>query len=301
MRVLVTGAAGHVGGAIAAHLVGLGWQVIGLDYNRPPGVAGLTAQIQADISATVFVDTVAAAIEPCAAIVHAAALIGKGLYEPAITLTNCLGTQQVLKLAELWACQRFVYTSSVPVIGTPRHLPITEAHPVDPPTAYHASKLYGEYLVDLASREGLAGASLRLTSPVGPGMPGNRILLVFVRRALAGEPLQLAGQGTRQQNYVDVRDVAQAVTRCLDGEAVRGVFNIAGKTSISNHALAQTCLDVLASSSVIEWTGQPDPSDDVVWDVSIEKAAHAFGYDPQYSVEDSIRAVRDDYASGDHQ
>lgn len=301
MRVLVTGAAGHVGGAVAAHLVGLGWEVVALYHHNPPRVPGLAAQIQADVGATSFAETAAAAAKPCAAIVHAAANLSKDLYEPAVAFANCLGIQQALKLAETWSCRRLVYLSSVPVIGAPRDLPITEDHPTDPPTAYHASKLYGEYLVGLASRGGLAGASLRLTSPVGPGMPGNRILSVFVRRALAGEPLQLAGQGTRRQNYVDVRDVAQAVERCLEGEEVRGVFNIAGKTCISNHDLAQTCIDVLASSSAIEWTGRPDPSDAVVWDVSIEKAARVLGYDPQYSVEDSILAVRDDYASGDHQ
>ena len=45
-------------------------------------------------------------------------------------------------------------------------------------------------------------------------MPDKRIFL-FVKQAQAGQPLQFAGQGSRRQNYVDVRDVATAVEQCL--------------------------------------------------------------------------------------
>jgi UDP-glucose 4-epimerase len=262
-------------------------------------VKGLRQQVQVDLGLTSFAEKVHDLTPRCAAIVHAAAALDKDLYLPAISLTNCLGTQQVLKLARIWNVASFVYISSVGVIGTPRQLPVTEEHPTDPPTAYHASKLFGEQLTRLAGQNGLASAVLRLTSPVGPGMPGNRILSVFVKRALANEPLQLAGQGTRRQNYVDVRDVAIAVESCLHGH-ITGTFNIAGRNSISNRELAETCIHTLESSSKITSTGQRDPEERIVWEVSIAKAAEGFGYDPRYAIEDSIRAVGAECAAGPH-
>jgi len=294
MRILVTGSSGHVGQAIAEHLANAGHEVVGLDL-RPGGPTGLIQQIEADIASENVASRICCEAPPCAAIVHTAAALGKDLCAPAISLTNCLGTQQMIRLACLWGATRFIYTSGVPVIGLPQQLPITEEHPVHPPTAYHASKLYGEHLVRLAERDGLIATILRLTSPVGPNMPDNRILSIFVRRALANERLTLVGQGTRRQNYVDVRDVALAVEACLC-QSVSGLFNVASNRSISNHELAQLCVSMLASSSPIEFTGNPDPEEGVVWDVSIARAAERFGYHPHFTIEDSIRAVSRQYA-----
>jgi len=282
MRILITGASGHVGGAIASHLIDCGHEVIGVGRRTL-----VHPYLQADLSDAAFLATVTAAVPVCDAIVHAAAAISHDNSDPAITLTNCLGTQQVVALAKQWQVQSLVYLSSVPIIGRPIQHPITEEHPLAPPTAYHASKLFGEHLVQLS---GLNGAILRLTSPVGPGLAAGRIFSVFVQRSLAGEPIQLAGQGTRQQNYVDVRDIARAVEACVR-EQVSGVYNIAGARAISNYDLAVACRDTLGSKSKIGFSGKPDAEEGVVWDVSVAKAAMVYGYVPQFSVEDSIRAV----------
>ncbi|MDQ6834009.1 MAG: NAD(P)-dependent oxidoreductase, partial [Chloroflexota bacterium] len=295
MRVLVTGASGHVGGAIAAHLVQCGHDVVGLS-RRTSGVAGLCQQIEIDLGAPAFVEQVIDATPACDAIIHAAAALDKEPDAPAISLTNCLGTQHILAVAHQWNTQSFVYISGVPVIGMPEIIPIAEDHPVHPLTAYHASKVYGEYLLDVARRAGLAGASLRLTSPVGPGMPANRIFSVFVARARANQPLQLAGAGTRRQNYVDVRDVAIAAEQCAR-ERVTGLFNIAGAQSISNHELAQACVRIIGSSSPIVFTGQPDREEGIAWEISNARAAERFGYAPRYDVAASIRAVGEDDAA----
>lgn len=294
MRVLVSGSSGHVGGAIAAHLVSVGYGVIGLS-RRLSHISGLSQEIQADIASEGVADRVSNEFPSCSAIVHAAASLDKDIYASAISLANCLGTQQMLRLASMWNTRNFIYISSVPVVGLPHQVPITEDHPTCPLTAYHASKLYGEHLVRLAERKDFLTSMLRLTSPVGPKMPGNRILSVFIQRALSNEVLQILGKGTRRQNYVDVRDVAQAVEACLR-EGVSGRLNIASDVSISNYELAQTCIRALGSSSSIEFSGKPDPEEGIVWDVSIDKAKNRFGYRPQFTIEDSIRAVASEYA-----
>jgi nucleoside-diphosphate-sugar epimerase len=292
MRVFLTGATGQVGRAIAAFLADRGHQVAGLSRHFRP-VPGLFEHVDAALGAEDALDVITTAVQPCDGIVHAAASLSHDNYDPSISLTNCLGTQQIIKLAHIWSAAQLVYISSVPVIGRPIQHPITEDHPTQPRTAYHASKLYGEHLMRLAEVNGRRAASLRITSPSGRGTPDNRILSVFVRRALAGEPLRILGQGSRRQNYVDVRDVAAAVAACITKHA-SGIYNIAAADSISNHELAQTCISELGSSAGIEFEARPDPEEGTVWDVSISKASRDLGYRPQFAIRDSIRAVAQD-------
>lgn len=289
MNVLVTGTSGHVGGAIAAHLVGSGWEVVGLSRRRS-AVKGLAQHIQADLAAPSFVEGVRSALPHCDLIVHAAAALDRELTAPALSMTNCVGMQNVLALAKKWQVKNVVYLSGVAVVGTPRILPITEDHPAAPPTAYLASKLYGEHLLSIARRAGLVGSILRLTAPVGPGMQPNRILSVFVRNARTSKPLILAGQGSRRQNYVDMRDAAIAVEQCLRG-GVEGLYNIGGAESISNLGLAYACVQTLGSSSPITFSGETDVEENITWDISIARAAKCFGYVPRYDIAASIRAV----------
>jgi UDP-glucose 4-epimerase len=292
MRVLITGITGQVGRAIAARLAGRGDHVTGVSRRARP-VTGLSEHVEACLGSEKAVDLIGQALRPCEAIVHAAASLSHDKYDPSISLTNCLGTQQVVKLANFWGATQLVYISSIQVIGSPLRHPITEDHPTQPLTAYHASKLYGERLAGLAEGNGCRSVSLRITSPSGPGTPENRILSVFVRRAIAGEPLQILGQGSRQQNYVDVRDLAFAVEACLSGHA-SGIYNVAAAESISNYELAQTCVDELHSSSMIDFVGKPDPEEGTRWDVSVSKANHDLGYSPQFGIRDSIRAVAEE-------
>jgi UDP-glucose 4-epimerase len=298
MRVFLTGATGQVGRAIAAFLADHGHQVAGAS-RRFRSVPGLFEHVEVCLGAEDAFDRIIRALRPCEAIVHAAASLSHDNYDPSISLTNCLGTQQITKLAETWGTPQLVYMSSVPVIGSPVQHPITEDHPTQPSTAYHASKLYGECLMRLAEDNGRRAASLRLTSPSGPGTPENRILAVFVRRAVAGEPLQILGRGSRRQNYVDVRDVAVAVEACLTKHA-SGIYNIAAMDSISNYELAQTCISELGSSASVDFVGKPDPEEGTVWDVSVSKACRDLGYRPQFTIRDSIRAVAQDRSQWDH-
>jgi nucleoside-diphosphate-sugar epimerase len=286
MRILVTGASGHVGGTIATRLLGCGHEVAGLGRRQVPDPRFSDA-LAFDIARPGLASTVAAETKRCEAIVHAAATLDRDPFAASVTLTNGFGTQQIVELASRWEVASLVYISSLPAIGRPSELPVTEQHPTRPLTAYHASKLYGEHLVALGSQPGV---SLRITAPVGPGMPDDTIMPVLIRRALTGEPLLLHGHGSRAQDYVDLRDVAAAVSACIEHRA-SGPLNIASGRCISNLELARTCTSVLGSDSEVAFSGSPDPDDDVRWEVSIERAATTIGYRPRHTLEESIAAV----------
>ena len=290
MRILVTGSSGLVGGAVAAHLHALGHEVVGLSRRvsdrLPPGVR----QFQADIGSMHFMEAALAGLPPFEAVVHAAADLSFAQDAGSVSIVNCLGTQHMTALARKWSSRLFLFISSLPVIGTPRELPITEEHPVAPPTVYHATKVFGEHVVALASKAGVLGASFRLTAPIGPAMPRNRLLTILIQRALANEEIVLHGTGARRQDYVDVGDISQAVERWL-AKPAEGVFNVASGRAVSNIELANACIRQLGSTSSVSLSGKLDPDDAVAWEVSIAKAGSAFGYRPAVSLDDSIRGI----------
>jgi len=96
-----------------------------------------------------------------------------------------------------------------------------------------------------------------------------------------------------------VRDVAVVVEECLRRQ-ISGIFNIAGKNRISNLELAERCIQILQSSSKILFTGSQDPEEGMIWDVSIKKAEKYLGFNPQYTVENTITALGAGYAAGIH-
>lgn len=291
MKILVTGSGGFIGGAICSELERRGHNVLGLRSTGEKKCRSLPySENSADISNRKSLEELSESVSACDAIVHAAAALDKELYDLAVTRVNCLGTQNVLWLADRWKCTNFVFISGVSVIGKPIQDPITEGHPVESVSAYLASKFFGEQLVRLSGAQGMASTTLRVSAPVGPGMPMNRLLTTLIHRALRDEIIELSGNGTRQQNYVDVRDIARAVALCIEKNA-SGLFNIAGSESISNYGLASRCIDRCKSASKIEFSGLPDKEDGCQWVVSIEKASRSFGYLPSYNIDDAIDAV----------
>lgn len=288
MKIVLTGISGHIGGAIAVWLSEKGHEIIGISRTRPTCIKRNNIDfIQADITSTDFLSDVLAVTQTADATIHAAACLENDLSNRDISAINCLGTQQVLHLSQQLNTENFLYISSLSFLGLPIVHPVTESHPVNAQDLYAASKLYGEHLVTFAQSDTLNTIALRVSSPVGPGLKHKRIFRLFIEKALNNEVLELNGRGTRCQDYVDVRDIGQAVEKALLHKA-QGIYNIASGVPISNLQLAQKCVEVLNSKSKIQFSGKPDAHDTVSWDLSIQKAHDAFDYIPQIPLETSI-------------
>ena len=199
--------------------------------------------------------------------------------------------RRLLRLLELCEEKRigvFVQLSSLPVIGSPVQHPVTEEHPLKPPTVYHVTKHTQELLANYASYTfGLRTVSLRICSPVGYGVNPKTIFPVFVRKAMAGESITLFGQGTRKQTYIHVKDIAKAIELCILSEA-QGVYNLASYNLISNRELAEKCVALLHSDSEIVYSGDVDPMEGLCWDVSIEKLKKDTGFEPEVTIDEAI-------------
>lgn len=294
MRIFLTGANGFLGSHLLRILKMEGKDDVvacaGPSSDRDGvGIEGNVIYIREDVSSLDFASRVAEETEPCDVIIHMAACLDMADTDRLLDANVC-GTANIAKLASKWGVKKVVYLSSIPVIGRPICHPIDESHPISPATLYHATKLVGEAIVS-ACVAPADSVILRIPSPVGAGMNGHHFLARILGQCQAGEEVTLWGRGGRVQNYVDVRDICQAVCSAMRGRA-SGLYCIGG-SSISNLELARLCIRMTGSKSDIRFQ-EGDPDEDLVWDVSYCKAKADFGYKPEHGLEDTIRWMMDE-------
>ncbi|WP_310604081.1 NAD-dependent epimerase/dehydratase family protein [Anaerosporobacter sp.] len=244
--------------------------------------------IQADIGSSGFVDSVSNQLDCIDVIIHLAAHISFDNDEELIR-TNIAGTLHICELANKMNVEQLVYMSSIPVIGMPLVLPITEEHPTNPMTLYHSSKLAGENIVNNCCNADMVKTIVRISSPIGGGMCTNTILSVFAKRSKMNEDITVLGMGTREQNYIDVRDISKGILQILK-EKPQGIYNLCSHSSISNIELAELCIKQAESSSRIVCQGN-DSQDEVKWRISIDKAKKTFGFYPVYEISETLKWI----------
>lgn len=262
MRVLVTGAAGFVGYAVAAALVEAGHEVVALTRSEravPAGVQRLRGDVLDVEAVTRAVDTAGAD-----AVCHLAALVRvrDSRTDPlAYWRTNVGGTLAVLQAmsSRTGAPGRLVVASTCAVYGERSGQPITEAARPEPTSPYGRSKLAADRAVsDLAETGAIGAISLRAFNIAGgvPGRPDtdeSRLIpkIVAVAQGRADE-LIVNGDGSVVRDYVHVADMADAFVRALD--ACRPghwtAYNVGS-------GLRSTIADVIAAAEAV--TGAPLP------------------------------------------
>lgn len=291
-KVLVTGANGFVGSWCVRTLLDKGYDVTACVHKNSDRIDHLGIRIvRADLSIKDSINLITEQAENCDVIIHLAADIRVPGDDQSI-LSNTIGSYNVGILAQKMGCKKVIYLSSLPLIGMPCQVPITENHPIMPLTIYHETKLAGEVILSQLCGDRIV-ISLRAASPIGYGMNPNNYLSFLMNKAGNNDNISIYGKGKRVQNYIDVRDLCNAFILGMNASH-SGTYVLPGYSSISNIDLANKVVSIMKSKSKVVYADKSDIHEDERWILDGTKIQKDLGYIPKYSVDDTIKWIMDE-------
>ena len=253
--VVVTGAAGYIGGQCALQLHDAGHQVIGIDRRPlPQHLQGVMQFVQADFdSDQSFIKIVETRPD---AIIHCAgtSLVGPSIKNPSDYYNNnVVKTLHLLNIV-LAAIpkSRFIFSSSAAVYGTPIMTPCHEVDPKEPISPYGESKRMVEQILESYRQAyGLDYVAFRYFNACGADPqgrhgqePGATHIIARVLESIRDkQEFVLYGNnyptpdGTCVRDYVHVSDIAQAHIAALDKKIPAGIYNLGSNKGTSNHEI----------------------------------------------------------------
>lgn len=249
--VLVTGAGGFIGSAVAHRLSEGGFQVVAVDgllgglypadekkerfaaLDGLPGVQTFAMDLRsADLSALP---------EDISYVINEAAMPGLGLSWQDFELYSSCNLSTVARLmdqAVRWPLKKFIQISTSSVYG--KNAVGDESLPTAPVSPYGVTKLAAENLALAYLRDSEVPVSiLRYFSVYGPGQRPDMAYRKFISRALAGTPIEVYGSGEQSRSNTFINDCVDATVSALSRAQVGEIYNIAGSAERSlNDALA---------------------------------------------------------------
>jgi UDP-glucuronate 4-epimerase len=235
MAILVTGAAGFIGAAVAERLLARGETVIGLD-NLDPYYAVRLKEDRRDRLVDIggnrfsflredFADWQslerALASHAFDRIVHLGAQAGvrHSLENPrAYAQANLVGHLNMLEVARHRDVMHMVYASSSSVYGGNEKLPFAVEDRVDHPLSLYAATKKADELMSetYAHLYRLPLTGLRFFTVYGPWGRPDMMMWIFTRKILAGEPIPVFNHGEMHRDFTYIDDIVSGVIACLD-------------------------------------------------------------------------------------
>ena len=280
MAILVTGAAGFVGHHVAKALLVRGERVVGIDnLNTYYDVALKRARLDLlagnsafqfhpmDISDREAVFGLTDANPDIAGVVHLAAQAGVrySLVDPyAYVQSNVMGHLVIQEAARrLKRLSHLVYASSSSVYGANRKLPFSESDPVDTPVSlYAATKRADELMAHVYGHLfQLPQTGLRFVTVYGPWGRPDMAYYSFARAIVAGEPINVYGDGLLKRDFTYIDDIVAGVLGCLDnppsGDLPVRVLNIGNNRSELVNTLISLLEQELGRKAIINNVPRP--------------------------------------------
>jgi UDP-glucose 4-epimerase len=288
-RVLVTGGAGFIGSFVVDRLRAAGHEAVIFDVRPSPHHA--PGEVPTVIGDVLDYRSVLKAARGCDAIAHlaAAADVGEVAADPrGAEELNARGTLHVLEAARELGLARVIYASTIWVYSEAEG-EVDEDVALEPPAhLYTATKLAGElYCRAYDDLYGLETTILRFGIPFGPRARPAAVVPSFVRRALAGEPLTIAGTGEQTRRFVYVEDLADGVVRAMAPVAAGRVYNLVGDQDVSIREIATTVSELVGDTTIEHSPARAADFGGGV-EISGERALAELGWHPDTSFRDGV-------------
>ncbi|ODS01224.1 hypothetical protein AUC68_12740 [Methyloceanibacter methanicus] len=243
-------------------------------------------------------DAAKAAVAGADAVIHlASSVVPKTSNDdPACDVSsNLIGTLNLLEASVGAGVTRIVFASSGgTVYGEPTVPIVDESHRTEPISSYGIVKLALEKYIALYGREhDITSVSLRISNLYGEGQrhdTGFGVIASFCHKAVAGETVDIWGDGTVSRDFIHVSDVVDAFVAALDHDGDSLVVNIGSGTSVS----INTVLDTIATITGREvprryLQGRAFDVRHICLDVGL--AARTLGWKPRIDLNEGLRRV----------
>lgn len=292
MRILVIGADGFIGAAVAGQLAKRHEVVraarsasVAVDYHvdltKPDTITAVLTQAKPDT------------IVNCAGVVENTE---QAALNPRFT-TNLL---EVVVASGL-EVRRIVVCGSASEYGRirPEDLPVKETLASNPVGSYAASKAEETKVAgELASKHHLPVVVVRIFNPLGPGMHAKFLVSSLIRqvrevRSGTRDVIEVSRLDSRR-DYVDVRDIATGIQALIERDPHELVYNLGSGRSISNAELIDLILARAGISrpvECVETATAPEPL--VAIQADISRMTDEFDWRPRYSIQDTVGEIID--------
>ena len=285
MEVAVTGGSGFIGSHVVDHLVKAGHSVRVLDSHEPH-----RHDVYWTPTDITRLSEVTGALRGCDAVFHLAAManVNEIAAAPAESVDiNVMGTATILEAIRQLGNIHFVLASTVWVYEASKELHVDEDTPLSPDGVSHlymAEKVASEMLSHSYGKlYNFPVTVLRYGIPYGPRMREQLVMPIFIKKALDGEPLTVAGDGLQYRNFVYVGDLADAHVRVLERKAT-GTFNLEGPREVAIIELAEkVCAMVPGNAGIVRTEARSGDYQGRV--VSRERAKRVLDWEPETDFE----------------
>lgn len=332
-HILVTGTAGFIGAHLCRRLLAEGCRVTGLDnlndyydvalkqarldwIGKSPAAGARFDFIKLDLADR---EGMAKLFEQHRfdAVVNLAAQAGvrHSIHHPLDFVDgNLVGFAHVLEGCRLSDVRHLVFASSSSVYGNNRKLPFSEQDSVDHPLSmYAATKKANELMAHAyAALYGLPATGLRFFTVYGPWGRPDMAPMLFTRKILAGEPIDVFNYGRYARDFTYIDDIIEGVFHVLRqppssaaGEQTQqgdpGTSTAPWRIYNIGHSQPVKLLDFIAAlESALGKEARknllpPQPGEvDATW-ADVTELSNATGYSPTTSLEDGIGQFVDWY------